>query len=64
MPPFILNIALDVPLNRTFDYLSGDFVARVGSRVVVSFAGRNLVGVVVGIAQTSDYPIEKLKYLF
>jgi len=61
MPPFILNIALDVPLNRTFDYLSGDFVARVGSRVVVSFAGRNLVGVVVGIAQTSDYPIEKLK---
>ncbi len=61
MPPIILNIALDVPLNRTFDYLSGGFVAHVGSRVVVSFAGRNLVGVVVGIAQTSDYPIEKLK---
>lgn len=61
MAPIILNIALDVPLNRTFDYLSGDFVARVGSRVVVSFAGRNLVGVVVRIMQTSDYPIEKLK---
>ncbi|WP_020167265.1 MULTISPECIES: primosomal protein N' [Methylotenera] len=61
MSPIVLNIALDVPLNRTFDYLSGNFVARVGSRVVVSFAGRNLVGVVVGIAQTSDYPIEKLK---
>lgn len=61
MPPIILNIALDVPLNRTFDYLNGDFVAHVGSRVMVSFAGRNLVGVVVGIAQTSDYPIEKLK---
>ncbi|MES2636432.1 MAG: primosomal protein N' [Pseudomonadota bacterium] len=61
MPPVILNIALDVPLNRTFDYLSGDFVALIGSRVVVSFSGRNLIGVVVGISQTSDYPIEKLK---
>ncbi len=61
MPPVILNIALDVPLNRTFDYLSGDLVAPIGSRVVVSFAGRNLVGIVVNIAQTSDYPIEKLK---
>lgn len=61
MSPIILNIALDVPLNRTFDYLSGDFAAQIGQRVAVSFAGRNLIGVVVGIAQTSDYPIEKLK---
>jgi primosomal protein N' (replication factor Y) len=61
MYPAILNIALDVPLNRTFDYLAGDFVAQVGSRVVVSFAGRNLVGVVLQIKHTSDYPIEKLK---
>ena len=28
---------------------------------VVPFAGRNLVGVVLEIKQTSDYPIEKLK---
>jgi len=61
MSQTILNIALDVPLNRTFDYLSGGFVARIGSRVVVPFAGRNLVGVVVGSAETSDFPIEKLK---
>jgi primosomal protein N' (replication factor Y) len=61
MPSTILNIALDVPLNRTFDYLSDGFVAHVGSRVVVPFAGRNLVGVVLEIKQTSDYPIEKLK---
>ena len=61
MSPTILNIALDVPLNRTFDYLSGDFAAKIGSRVVVPFAGRNLVGVVVGLATTSDFPIEKLK---
>ena len=61
MLPTILNIALDVPLNRTFDYLSGDLAAKIGSRVVVPFAGRNLVGVVVGLATTSDFPIEKLK---
>ena len=57
----MLNIALDVPLNRTFDYLSVDFVARVGNRVIVPFAGRNLVGVVLEVKQTSDFPIEKLK---
>ena len=61
MPPIILNIALDVPLNRLFDYLSGGFVAQVGNRVVVPFAGRNLIGIVVAISNQSDYPIEKLK---
>ena len=61
MSSTILNLALDVPLNRTFDYLRGDFAAKIGSRAVVPFAGRNLVGVVVGLAETSDFPIEKLK---
>ncbi len=61
IPQTIFNIALDVPLNRTFDYLSGSFTARVGNRVVVPFAGRHLVGVVVGLSETSEYPIEKLK---
>ena len=61
MLPTILNIALDVPLNRTFDYLSGGFVAKIGSRVIVPFAGRHLVGVVLAVKQTSDYPINKLK---
>ena len=57
----ILNIALDVPLNRTFDYLSGGFEAKIGSRVIVPFAGRSLVGVVLALKQTPDYPIDKLK---
>ena len=61
MSPTILNIALDVPLNRTFDYLSGDFAAKIGSRAVVPFARRSMIGVVVGLAATSDFPIEKLK---
>jgi primosomal protein N' (replication factor Y) (superfamily II helicase) len=61
MSSTILNIALDVPLNRSFDYLSGGFEARVGNRVIVPFAGRSLVGVVLAVKQTSDYPIDKLK---
>ena len=61
MLPTILNIALDVPLNRTFDYLNGGFVAKVGNRVIVPFAGRNLIGLVLEVKQTSDYPVDKLK---
>ena len=61
MPPVILKIALDVPINRLFDYLSGGFNAQLGNRVVVSFAGRNLIGIIVAISNQSDYPIEKLK---
>ncbi len=61
MPPTIFRIALDVPLNRLFDYLSGDFTAQVGNRVVVPFAGRNLIGVIVAITHESEFPIEKLK---
>ena len=57
----ILNIALDVPLNSSFDYLCGDSAAKIGSRVIVPFAGRNMVGVVLEIKQTSDYPADKLK---
>ena len=57
----ILKIALDVPITRLFDYLDGGFSASIGNRVAVTFAGRNLVGVVVSIANTSVLPIEKLK---
>jgi len=57
----ILRVALDVPLDRLFDYLNNGFHAQVGSRVVVSFAGRNLVGVVLAITDQTDVPLEKLK---
>ena len=61
MPPSIFSVALDIPLNRLFDYLSGGFDAQVGNRVVVPFAGRNLIGVIIAISNQSEYPIEKLK---
>ncbi len=57
----ILRIGLDVPLNRLFDYVNDGFDVQVGARAVVSFAGRNLVGVIVEISDTSDVPLEKLK---
>jgi primosomal protein N' (replication factor Y) (superfamily II helicase) len=61
MPLQILRIGLDVPLNRLFDYVNDGFNAQVGARAVVSFAGRNLVGVIVEIVAESDVPLDKLK---
>ena len=57
----ILKIALDVPLDRLFDYLDGGYHVDIGQRVVVPFGRRSVVGVVVGISDTSDFAPEKLK---
>jgi len=57
----ILKIALDVPLDRLFDYLSGDHDVQVGQRVLVPFGSRSQIGIVMGVADSSDVPIEKLK---
>jgi primosomal protein N' (replication factor Y) len=57
----ILQIALDVPLDRLFDYLDGGFDVQVGQRVVVPFGARKVVGVVAGITDKSNFAIEKLK---
>ena len=61
MPETILKIALDVPLDRLFDYLSGEHDVQVGQRVLVPFGSRNQIGIVMGIADTSDIALEKLK---
>ena len=63
----IARVALGVPLHRLFDYrvpvgeilTSGD----VGIRVRVRFGQRLCVGIVVGVADTSDIPAEQLKPL-
>ena len=67
MTQSILKIALDVPLDRLFDYLSGDQYVQigqrvqVGQRVLVPFGRRNQIGIVMDTASTSDVAIEKLK---
>jgi primosomal protein N' (replication factor Y) len=63
--PFYLNIALPVPLNKTFDYLPepNQDMSRyqAGLRVSVSFANRTLTGVIVDIHQSPTYDPNKLK---
>ena len=61
MPKNILKVALDVPLDRLFDYLDGGFSVQVGQRVVVPFGRRNVVGVVIEKSDSSEFALEKLK---
>jgi len=57
----ILKIALDVPMDRLFDYLAGDFHVEIGQRVVVPFGSRKRVGVVIEKCNSTDIPSGKLK---
>jgi len=61
MAKLIVNVALDVPLERLFDYLRGDFSVQIGQRVEVPFGSRKMVGIVMGFAEQSDIPLAKLK---
>jgi primosomal protein N' (replication factor Y) (superfamily II helicase) len=61
----ILNIALDTPLDRYFDYRwSGPADAalpQVGQLVLVPFGRREVAGLIVGVAEHSEVPLDKLK---
>ncbi|MDO4427640.1 MAG: primosomal protein N' [Moraxella sp.] len=60
--PLVVQVALAVPVADYFDYLYDNHApARIGVRVKVPFGRRTLVGMVVGISDTSDVPFEKLK---
>lgn len=65
MSESFLQIALPVPMRQQFTYLLPDKFAPLpittGIRVVVPFAGRQLVGVITGIVQQTDLPKEKIK---
>ena len=61
MPKPILKIALDLPLDRLFDYLSGGQYVEIGQRVLVPFGRRSQIGIVMAKANSSDVAIEKLK---
>ena len=62
MTPNIARVALPVPLDKQFDYLvkPGQQPA-VGGRVKVPFGRQQLVGVVMALTTTSDFPVEQLK---
>src|SRR5450631_2094353 len=60
----ILQIALDTPLRRVFDYRPPTDTRApppLGVRVRVPFGRRQLIGILVGIAQESPIPPERLK---
>ncbi len=61
--PQVLRVALDTPLRRLFDYLppQAAHAPAVGARVRVPFGRQRLVGLVMGIAEGSDVPAERLK---
>jgi primosomal protein N' (replication factor Y) (superfamily II helicase) len=57
-----LRVAVDVPLPRLFDYRCDDATQQdVGLRVVVPFGSKEVVGLVVEVAATSDLAPEKLR---
>jgi len=47
--PAYCDVALPVPLDRTFTYAVNGTVPRVGARVLVPFSGQRLMGVVVRV---------------
>ncbi|MBT5150509.1 MAG: primosomal protein N' [Nitrosomonadales bacterium] len=57
----ILKIALDVPVNKLFDYVSNDSNIKIGQYVKVPFGSRRLIGVCCEIEKKSLIPVEKLK---
>src|SRR5208337_172856 len=63
----ILQIALDTPLRRVFDYLpppNAKESPRPGVRVRVPFGRQRLIGVLVGLASETGIDPSKLKSAF
>ncbi|MFT4862194.1 MAG: primosomal protein N' (replication factor Y) [Pseudohongiellaceae bacterium] len=65
LPP-IYRIAVPSPLRRLFDYLAPPNITEpiaLGSRVLIPFGRRQLVGVVAATASHSEFPLAKLKQI-
>lgn len=56
----IVRVALDIPLNTLFDYATEEVVV-IGQRVVVPFGRKQVVGVVLECAETTEWAGERLK---
>ncbi|HEX8541964.1 MAG TPA: primosomal protein N' [Pseudomonas sp.] len=65
MPDAILRLALPSPLRRLFDYRAPAGVLRSalmpGMRVRVPFGRREMIGILIEVADHSEVPAEKLK---
>jgi primosomal protein N' (replication factor Y) len=57
-----VQVAIDAPLDRSFDYLApGALSTDVGRRVTVPFGRQRVVGVILGVGQPSVMPPDSLK---
>ena len=56
----VVRVALDVPLLALFDYVS-PVPVDVGTRVIVPFGRRKMVGMVVAAPEAPAVPLETLK---
>ena len=62
MKPNIVHIALDLPIEKSFDFLAPDATQNdVGRMAVVPFGNKLLSGVVIGLSATTHVPVDKLK---
>ncbi len=65
-PPIVLQVALDTPMRRVFDYLpppgADPAAARPGMRVRVPLGRRQAVGYVVALAGGSALPAARLRH--
>ena len=58
----ILQVALDIPLPKLFDYRSGDAsAADIGRRVVVPFGNKRVVGLIIGVVSRSELAEARLR---
>lgn len=65
MTPNIARVALPVPLDKQFDYqVKPGQQPAIGGRVKVPFGRQQLVGIVMALADTSDFPINQLKPIY
>ena len=62
MSASIVQVALDLPLEKNFDFFAPDATdADIGRMVVVPFGNKLVSGVIVGISNTSEIAQDKLK---
>ena len=59
----LIQVALPTPLSRLFDYwpVAGEPLPTAGVRVKVPFGNRQMIGLVMGITETSEFPANRIK---
>lgn len=62
METCLVQVALDLPVERFFDYFASDATeSDIGRLVVVPFGNRLFSGVIVGVGHATAVPVDKLK---